>query len=124
MATPAAATAPIPGAANLYSTSANRPAEGSSHNKPRDTICLASSSPSFLNSAKNKAGAPNHSEHIFGILVDVQVLQDGHWHSRPLPKTVFAEVQELIENNRWNRAAATLCKPRREAHSSGSRSDS
>ena len=63
-------------------------------------------------------------EHIFGILVDVQVLQDGHWHSRPLPKTAFAEVQELIENNHWNRAAATLCKPRREAHSSGSRSDS
>ena len=63
-------------------------------------------------------------EHIFDILVDVQVLHDGHWHSRPLPKTVFAEVQELIENTRWNRAAATLCKPRREAHSSGSRSDS
>ena len=61
-------------------------------------------------------------EHIFGILVDVQVLQDGHWHSRPLPKTVFAEVQELIEHNRWNRAAATLCKPRRAAHRSGSRS--
>ena len=65
-------------------------------------------------------------EHIFGILVDVQVwwYGDGQYHSRPLPKTVFAEVQELIENNRWNRAAATLCKPRRGAHSSGSRSDS
>ena len=64
------------------------------------------------------------SQHIFGILVDVKVLQDGHWHSRPLPKTVFADLPELIENNRWNRAATTLCKPRRVAHSSGSRSDS
>ena len=63
-------------------------------------------------------------QHIFGILVDVQVWWDGQYYSRPLPKTVFAEVQELIENNHWNRAAATLCKPRREAHSSGSRSDS
>ena len=63
-------------------------------------------------------------QHIFGILVDVQVWWDGQYHSRPLPKTVFAEVQELIETNRWNRAAATLCKPRRGAHSSGSRSDS
>ena len=66
-------------------------------------------------------------EHIFGIFVEVEVwvAEDGDWQyvSRPLPKTVFAEVQELIENNRWNRAAATLCKPRRVAHSSGSRSD-
>ena len=52
-------------------------------------------------------------EHIFGILVDVQVLQDGHWHSRPLPKTVFAEVQKLIKVHRWNPEAATLCEPRR-----------
>ena len=52
-------------------------------------------------------------EHIFGILVDVQVSQDGHWHSRPLPKTVFAEVQKLIKVHRWNPEAATLCGPRR-----------
>ena len=48
-------------------------------------------------------------EHIFGILVDVQVLWDGHYHSRPLPKTVFEEVQELVKNNRRNSAAAKLC---------------
>ena len=63
-------------------------------------------------------------EHIFGILVDVQVWWDGQYHSRPLPKTVLAEVQELVNENRWNSAAAKLCEPRREAHSSGSRSDS
>ena len=39
-------------------------------------------------------------EHIFGILVDVQVLRDGHSHSRPLPQTVFGEVQELVKKNR------------------------
>ena len=60
-------------------------------------------------------------EHIFGILVDVQVWWDGQYYSRPLPKTVFAQVQELVEEYRWNRAAAKLCEPRWEAHSSGSR---
>ena len=53
-------------------------------------------------------------QHIFGILVDVQVLWDGQYHSRPLPKIVFAEVQRLVKGNRWN-SAARLCEPRWEA---------
>ena len=60
-------------------------------------------------------------EHIFGILVDVQVWWDGQYYSRPFPKTVFAQVQELVKEHRWNRAAAKLFEPRREAHSFGSR---
>ena len=51
-------------------------------------------------------------QHIFGILVDVQVLWDGQYHSRPLPKIVFAEVQRLVKEYRWSRAAAKLCEPR------------
>ena len=53
-------------------------------------------------------------EHIFGILVDVQVWwdRDGQYHSRPLPKMVFAEVQPLVKDNRRNSAAAKLCEPR------------
>jgi hypothetical protein len=56
-------------------------------------------------------------EHIFGILVDVQVWSDraGQYHSRPLPKMVFAEVQPLVKEHRWNLAAARLCEPRWEA---------
>ena len=60
-------------------------------------------------------------QHIFGILVDVQVWWKGQYYSRPLPKTDFAQVQELVEDHRWNRAAAKLCEPRWEAHSFGSR---
>ena len=64
-------------------------------------------------------------EHIFGILVDVQMwsIADGQCHSHPLPRTVFAEVQSLVKDDGWNSAAAKLCEPRWEAHSSGSRSD-
>ena len=51
-------------------------------------------------------------EHIFGILVDVQVWWKGEYYSRPLPKTIFAKVQELVEERRWNKAAAELCEPR------------
>ena len=55
-------------------------------------------------------------EHIFGILVDVQVWWrgEGQYLSRPLPKTVFAEVQPLVLENRWNSEAAKLCEPRWE----------
>ena len=52
-------------------------------------------------------------EHIFGILVDVAVGRDCHWHSRPHPITIFEEVQKLINVHRWNPKAATLCEPRR-----------
>ena len=53
-------------------------------------------------------------EHIFGVLVDVQVWWEGQYNSRPHPKTLFAEVQPLVNENRWNSAAAKLCEPCRE----------
>ena len=49
-------------------------------------------------------------EHIFGILVDVQVwcYGDGQYHSRPLPKTVFAEVEaEGLQQRRGGSTAAS-----------------
>ena len=51
-------------------------------------------------------------QHIFGILVDVQERGDGQYHSRPLPKTVFAEVQPLVGEQRWNSKAAKICEAR------------
>ena len=38
-----------------------------------------------------------HREHIFGVLVEVQVWWDGQYHSRPLPKEIFARVQALVK---------------------------
>ena len=58
-------------------------------------------------------------QHIFGILVDVEVWWDGDYHSRPLPKTVFAEVQPLVQEDRWNSAAAKFCEPRWETQPCG-----
>ena len=58
------------------------------------------------------------SDTIFGILVDVQKWCPGEkrYYSRPLPKTVYAQVQPLVSpSDRWNRAAAQLCEPRWEA---------
>ena len=53
-------------------------------------------------------------EHIFGILVHVQQWWGGdrQYHSRPLPKTVFAEVQSLVAERRWNSKAAKICEAR------------
>ena len=59
-----------------------------------------------------------HRCHIFGILVDVQKWCPGGkcYYSRPLPRTVYAQVQPLVSpRNRWSRAAAQLCEPRWEA---------
>jgi hypothetical protein len=36
------------------------------------------------------------------------------YHSRPLPKTVFRQVQPLVKEERWNLAAAKLCEPQWE----------
>ena len=63
-------------------------------------------------------------EQIYGILVDVQVLWDGQYYSRPLPKGIFAQVRELVQKRRWSRAAAKLCEPWRGGRNFGSRGDS
>ena len=40
---------------------------------------------------------------------------DRQYHPRPLPNTVFAQVQPLVQEYRWNSAAAKLCEPRWQA---------
>ena len=54
-----------------------------------------------------------YREHIFGILVDVQVVSDtdGQYYSRPHPKALFEEVSQLVERDRWNDTARNLCMP-------------
>ena len=66
-----------------------------------------------------------YREHIFGILVDVQVFSDGQYYSRPHPKKLFEKVSALVvgENaDRWNGKAGELCAPSREPPSSGAQS--
>ena len=50
-------------------------------------------------------------EHIYGILVDVQVEWEGHYYSRPLPKSVYEQVQGLVKDYRWCHSAWSLCEP-------------
>jgi len=50
-------------------------------------------------------------EHIYGILVKVHVEYEGRYYTRPLPRTVYQEVRELVEDYRWNRTALRLCEP-------------
>jgi len=58
-----------------------------------------------------------YRENIFGILVDVQVLSDtAVYYSRPLPKTLFEEVSQLVAR------ARDLCLPLQMAPSSGAQS--
>ena len=59
-------------------------------------------------------------QHVFGILVHVQKWWKSQYWSRPLPKTVFAQVQPLVKQRRW-REAEKLCEARWPAHSSWSR---
>ena len=54
-------------------------------------------------------------EHIFGILVEVQVMWEGLYYSRPLPKDVFEQVQQLVKDYRWSKRAQGLCEPSWEA---------
>ena len=48
-------------------------------------------------------------EHIYGVLVQVQVEWQQHHYTRPFPKQVYEQVRKLVADNRWNRSAARLC---------------
>ena len=52
-----------------------------------------------------------HREHIFGILIDVEVWSEGQYFSRPFPKELFEKVARLVQEDRWNDAACELCLP-------------
>ena len=50
-------------------------------------------------------------EHIYGILVEVQVEWQKQYYVRPHPKSVYQEVKSLVEHSRWSRHAQSLCEP-------------
>ena len=50
-------------------------------------------------------------EHIYGILVEVQMEREGRAYTRPFPKSVYQEVRKLVEDNRRSRMAESLCEP-------------
>ena len=56
-------------------------------------------------------GDDRFREHIFGILVEVQMEWEGRYYTRPLPKSVFEEVRHLVKDNRWSNGARRLCEP-------------
>ena len=50
-------------------------------------------------------------EHIYGILVEVQVDWEGPVYTRPFPKSMYHQVLDLVDANRWSRTAESLCQP-------------
>ena len=52
-----------------------------------------------------------YREHIFGILVEVQVECEGRYYTRPLPRTVYLEVKDLVRWDRWSQRAQDICEP-------------
>jgi hypothetical protein len=62
----------------------------------------------------NIQGAVNdwcYREHIFGVLVDVQVFLDGAYYSRPHPKNLFKTISALVKADRWDPDAYIICEP-------------
>ena len=52
-----------------------------------------------------------YREHIYGILVGVQVEYENRYYFRPQPKKVYEDVLEHVQWSRWSRHAQTLCEP-------------
>ena len=54
-------------------------------------------------------------DHIYGILVRVQVPWGDQYHPRPHPKDNYERVKELVnrdgEKSRWDSTAGELCEP-------------
>jgi hypothetical protein len=50
-------------------------------------------------------------EHVFGILVKVDVFANAQYYSRPHPRELFAKVSALVKDDRWNDTARVLCLP-------------
>ena len=51
-------------------------------------------------------------EHIFGILVSVEVEKPGKegYYQRPFPKKAFEQVNKLVKADRWSKDAETHCE--------------
>ena len=54
-------------------------------------------------------GDDRFREHIFGILVEVQMEWEGRSYTRPLPKSVFERVRRLVFDNPWSIIAWSIC---------------
>ena len=67
----------------------------------------------WIGNIQNRYNGWCYREHIFGILVKVQVLFEGQYYTRPFPKRVFNTVRQLVKDSRWSEAAG-LCEPSRE----------
>ena len=52
-----------------------------------------------------------YREHIYGILVQVQVQSEDTFYARPFPKPLYEQVRKLVEDSRWSKSAAKLCEP-------------
>jgi hypothetical protein len=52
-----------------------------------------------------------YREHIFGILVGVQVDYEDRYYFRPHPKSVYEDVKWHVGWNRWSGHARALCEP-------------
>ena len=52
-----------------------------------------------------------YREHIYGILVGVQVDYEDKYYFRPHPKKVYEDVKWLVGWDRWSRHAQSLCEP-------------
>ena len=69
----------------------------------------------WIGNIKGRINGWCHREHIFGVLVSVQKFRSNQYHKRPLPRTIFEEVKELVRENQWNLEADALCTPIWEA---------
>ena len=65
----------------------------------------------WIGNIEQRVNAWCFREHIYGILVEVQVEWGGRSHSRPFPRRMYHEVLDLIQANRWCETAQSLCEP-------------
>ena len=65
----------------------------------------------WIGNIQGKRNGWCYREHIYGILVEVQVRYKGYLYSRPHPKSIYEKVRDLENDKRWNPAAQRLCEP-------------
>ena len=66
----------------------------------------------WIGNIKNHYNGCCYSEHIYGILVEVQEDRANEYFARPFPKDVFQQVFDLVQEDRGSAEASRLCEPR------------
>ena len=69
----------------------------------------------WIGNIEGKSNGWCFREHIYGILVQVQVDWEDLLYTRPFPKRVYEEVSKLVQGCRWNPQAQSLCEPNWDA---------